>query len=54
MQEVIKKFILAFETENGKLMRMGRFAFARSEHSWRHDAAQIAAFLEVPLEIPPI
>ena len=47
-------FYLALELQNGKLIKIGRFGFCRSEHAWRQDAAQIAAFLSVPLDIPPL
>lgn len=48
------KFYLALKSKNDKPRQIGRFGFCRSEYAWRQDAAQIAHFLGVPLEIPPI
>ncbi len=48
------KFHLALKSKNDKPRQLGSLGFCRSEHAWRQDAAQIAEFLGVPLEIPPI
>lgn len=48
------KFDLFLKSRNDKPRRIGVFGFCRSENVWRQDAAQIAAFLSVPLEIPPL
>jgi hypothetical protein len=48
------RFLISVELEGAKPITIGHIIYLRSEHAWRHDAAQIAAFLEVPLEIPPV
>ncbi|PQV63889.1 hypothetical protein B1R32_10896 [Abditibacterium utsteinense] len=48
------KFYLAVEMKNGKAVKIGRFGFCQSENAWRQDAARIAKFLNVPLEIPEV
>jgi len=47
-------FYLSLEFAQSKALKLGHFGFCRSEHAWRQDAAQIAEFLGVPLEIPPL
>ncbi|HEX8465917.1 MAG TPA: hypothetical protein VF627_14990 [Abditibacterium sp.] len=47
------KFHIALKSKNDKPRQLGHFGFGRSERAWRDDAAQIAAFLGVPLEIAP-
>jgi hypothetical protein len=46
-------FYLSLELAQGKALQLGRWGFSRSEYAWRQDAAQIADFLGVPLDIPP-
>ena len=46
-----RRFYIALRLPYGQTLKLGRLAFARSERAWRDDAAQIAAFLGVPLEI---
>lgn len=48
------RFYIALKMRNGMSAKIGHFGFCRSEHSWRQDAAQIATFLNVPLEIPEV
>lgn len=48
------KFHLEIKMRSGLSIHLGRRGFCRSEHAWRHDAAHIAAFLGVPLDIPPV
>lgn len=48
------RFQIEIQLEKGKSVKPGRFGFARSERAWRQDAAQIAQFLGVPLEIPAV
>lgn len=49
------KFYLSLELPQGKSLTLSRFfGFSRSERAWRQDAAHIAQFLEVPLQIPPV
>lgn len=48
------RFFIALKLRYGQTCKLGQFAFSRSERAWRQDAAQIAAFLGVPLEIPPV
>jgi hypothetical protein len=47
-------FLVALDIEGREPLAFSRLSFSRSEHAWRHDAAQVAAFLDVPLEIPPV
>ncbi len=49
-----RKFHLMLQLRFGQTVKIGRLGFSCSETAWRQDAAQIAAFLGVPLEIPPL
>ncbi len=48
------RFLLAVRLRDGREIRLGLFKLAGKEWAWRQDAAQIAQFLGVPLEIPPV
>ncbi|MBW3637660.1 MAG: hypothetical protein KY445_14540 [Armatimonadetes bacterium] len=48
------RFLLALRLRDGREIRLGLFKLAGKEWAWRQDAAQIAQFLGVPLEIPPV
>ena len=47
-----KRFRLSLQLRDGRQIRLGLWKFAGKEWAWRQDAAQIAAFVNVPLEIP--
>lgn len=50
----LRRFRVALQLRDGRQIRLGLWKFAHREWAWRQDAAQIAAFLGVPLEIPPV
>ncbi len=48
------RFFIALKLRFGQTAKLGFFGFSRSERAWRDDAAQIAEFLGVPLDIPAV
>ena len=51
-QKKWRRFFVDIRLRDGRRVRLGLFGFASKEWAWRQDAAQIAGFLSVPLQIP--
>jgi hypothetical protein len=49
-----RKFYLALRLKHGKPIRIGFTGYSWKEAPWREDAECLAAFLQIPLDIPPI